>query len=57
MRRVRACVVAAVVGGFALLGSAVPAHALDCAPGIFTTICSATFGTYCKVTHRSPCFP
>jgi hypothetical protein len=57
MRRLRAFVLAAALGGFAVLGSAVPAHALDCEPGVVSTICTATLGTFCKLTHRSPCFP
>jgi hypothetical protein len=57
MRRLRTLVLAAVIGGATILGPAVPAHALDCAPGVFTTVCTAVFGTYCKLTHRSPCFP
>lgn len=55
MRKLRALILAGVVGGVTLLG--VPAHALDCMPGVVSTVCSATLGTYCKLTHRSPCFP
>ncbi len=57
MRRLRTLVLGAAIGGIAVLGPAVPAHALDCQPGLVSTVCSAVFGTYCKVTHRSPCFP
>jgi hypothetical protein len=57
MRRVKLLVAGAVLAGAALLGPAIPAHALDCEPGVFATICSATIGTLCQVTKENPCHP
>jgi len=57
MRKIKFFVVAGALGLLTTVGSALPAHALDCQPGLVSTVCSATLGTYCQVTHRSPCFP
>jgi hypothetical protein len=57
MRKLKLLIAAGTIAGLASLTSAVPAHALDCQPGVVSTICSATIGTLCKVTKQNPCFP
>jgi hypothetical protein len=57
MRKVKYLVVAGALGLLTTLAPALPAHALDCASGPVSTVCTATLGTYCKLTHRSTCFP
>src|SRR5205809_3308680 len=54
VRKIRMVLAALSLGAF--VGWTPPAHALYCASEL-DAACRLVFGTYCKVTKRSSCFP